>query len=194
MNFKHAASALALTALVASSSRSAAAADALKVAVVDTQRAVADTEDGLRARATMKKLFESKQQELGRKEQDLLKQRDDLEKQMRVMSKEAFQKREEDFRRQTIELQAMLETYNKEIFKKQKELTDPIVERVMGNIKRLASQEGYDLIVDRAGAPYFRSDLDLTDKVIRLSNGGSAGGKDKDKEDKTKGGDKPKAP
>ena len=179
MNLKRVVSVVALTALSAAFPRSAGAADALKVAVVDVQRAVADTEDGLRARANMKKLFESKQQELARKEQELLKQRDDLEKQMRVMSKEAFQKREEDFRRQTIELQAMLETYNKEIFKKQKELTDPIVERVMGNIKRLASQEGYDLIVDRAGAPYFRSDLDLTDKVIRLSNGGG-GGKDKD--------------
>lgn len=191
MSFKQAVSAFALTAIAAASSRPAAAADALKVAVVDVQRAVADTEDGLRARANMKKLFESKQQELARKEQELLKQRDDLEKQMRVMSKEAFQKREEDFRRQTMELQAMLETYNKEIFKKQKELTDPIVERVMGNIKRLASQEGFDLIVDRAGAPYFRSDLDLTDKVIRLSNGGGG----KDKEEKPKGSaEKPKTP
>jgi hypothetical protein len=46
---------------------------------------------------------------------------------------------------------------------------------VLGAIKRLAGQESYDLIVDRATVAYSRGDLDLTDRVIQLANGSSGG-------------------
>ena len=70
-----------------------------------------------------------------------------------------------------VELQATFVEYNKELEKKQKELTDPIFERVIGAIKRIAGTESYDLIVDRATVAFARSDLDLTDRVIQLANG-----------------------
>src|SRR5688572_29973467 len=64
-----------------------------KVAVVDVQRAVMQTEDGLRAQATLKKLFDSRQQELNKKQADLGKQKEDIDKQAKVMSQAALQKR-----------------------------------------------------------------------------------------------------
>ena len=42
----------------------------------------------------------------------------------------------------------------------------------MGIIRRLATQEGYDVIVDKQAVPYSRSDLDVTDRVITLFNQG----------------------
>jgi hypothetical protein len=50
-------------------------------------------------------------------------------------------------------------------------MTDPIFERVLGAIKRVAGADGYDLIVDRATVAFSRSDLDLTDRVIQMANG-----------------------
>jgi hypothetical protein len=46
----------------------------------------------------------------------------------------------------------------------------------MGIIRRLATQNGYDLVVDKQAVPYHRSDLDLTDRVIVEYNqaGGAA--------------------
>ena len=61
-----------------------------KVAVVDVQRAVASTEDGLRAQATLKKLFDTKQQELNKKQNDLQRQREDIDKQAKVLPKDAL--------------------------------------------------------------------------------------------------------
>ena len=58
----------------------APAAAQMKVAVVDTQRAVMETEDGLRMQATLKKVFDSRQRELDKKQEDLQKERDDIEK------------------------------------------------------------------------------------------------------------------
>ena len=148
----------------------------MKVAVVDVQRAVMQTEDGLRAQATLKKVFDSKQQELNKKQTELQKQREDLEKQQKVLSKEAFQKRAEDWQKAMVELQSVFVEYNKELEKKQKEFTDPIVEKVMAIVKRIASSEGFDIVVDKQAVAYMRADLDLTDRAIQAYNSGGASG------------------
>jgi outer membrane protein len=147
----------------------------MKVAVVDLQRAVMQTEDGLRAQATLKKLFDSRQQELNKRQTDLQKQKDDIDKQAKVLSQTALQKKLDDWQKQMVELQTTFVEYNKELEKKQKELTDPIFERILGAIKRVAGTDGYDLIVDRATVAFSRGDLDLTDRIIQIANGSPAG-------------------
>ncbi len=164
-----------LAVLVSLSGKTVAA--QVKVAVVDVQRAVMQTEEGLRAQATLKKIFDSRQQEINKKQVELQKQKEEIDKQSRVLSQQALQKKVEDWQKQMGELQGTFVEYNKELEKKQKELTDPIFERVIGAIKRLAGTDGYDLVVDRATVAFSRSDLDLTDRVIQLANslnGGAA--------------------
>jgi outer membrane protein len=145
----------------------------MKMAVVDVQRAVMQSEDGLRAQATLKKVFDSRQQELNKRQTDLQKQKEEIDKQKSVLSQAALQKKVDDWQKEMIELQQTFVEYNKELEKKQKELTDPIFERVLGAIKRIAGTDGYDLIVDRATVAFARGDLDLTDRVIQISNGSS---------------------
>src|SRR3954469_12316281 len=179
------AAALALAGLagaaVTSATASAAAAES-KIAVVDVQRAVMATEDGIRAQATMKKRFDKRQQELDGKQTELAKARDDIEKQARVVSREALQKRMEDWQRRMIELQTVFVEYNKELQKMQGELTGPIIKKIMGVIARIAKRNSYEVILDKQAAPYVRQDLDLTDQVIQLYNSGGAdegGGEEK---------------
>ena len=169
-----AALALSLVSLTSLPARADGAAP-MKVAVVDVQRAVMQTEDGLRAQAMLKKLFDSRQQELNKKQQDMAKQKDEIEKQAKVLSKDAYQKRVEDWQKQMVDLQQIFVEYNKELEKKQKELTDPVFEKVLGIIKRLAARDGYDVILDKQTVAYIRSDLDLTDQCIQLYNSGGGG-------------------
>jgi outer membrane protein len=138
----------------------------LKFAVVDVQRAVMETEDGLRAQATLKKYFDKRQQELDAKQTELQKQREDIEKQSKVLSQQALQKRMEDWQKQMVELQTVFVEYNKELQKKQGELTQPIYGKVVALLRRLATQDGYDAILEKQAVPYMRNDLDLTDRVI----------------------------
>jgi outer membrane protein len=144
----------------------------MRVAVVDTQRAVMETEDGLRAQATLKKLFDKRQRELDQKQKDLQKEREEIEKNRNQLTNEAMAKRVENWQREMAQVQAVFVEYNKELQQKQNELTSPIVQKTVGIIRRLATQEGYDLVLERQAATYFRSDLDLTDKVITLYNRG----------------------
>jgi outer membrane protein len=143
-----------------------------RVAVIDVQRAVMQTEDGLRAQANLKKLFDSRQQELNRKQNELGKQKEEIEKQSKVLSKEALAKRVDDWQKQMNDLQGVFMEYNKELEKKQKEITDPIFEKVLTIVKRLATTENYDLVVDKNTVAYVRGDLDLTDKCIQIYNSG----------------------
>lgn len=151
-----------------------------KVAVVDTQRAIMETEDGLRMQATLKKLFDSKQRELDQKQNQLEQERADIEKQKAALSQEALQRRAEKWQREMMALQQVFVEYNKELQKKQNELTQPIFTKAMGLIRRLATQEGFDVIVDKQAVPYVRSDLDVTDRVITMYNGGAVAAPAKD--------------
>lgn len=146
----------------------------MKVAVVDTQRAMMETEDGLRMQANIKKVFDTKQKELEVKQNELERERADIEKQQGVLSEEALRRRAEAWQGEMMALQQMSVTYNQELQKKQNELTQPIIEKTMLIIRRLATTEGYDMVVDKQAVPYSRSDLDLTDRVITMYNGGKA--------------------
>jgi outer membrane protein len=162
------------TAQSAAPAPAAAASVPTRIGVVDTQRAIMETEDGLRAQATLKKLFDSRQRELDKKQEDLQKERDDIDKQKDVLSKTALAKRVDKWQREMVQLQTVFVEYNKELQKKQGELTQPIFQKAMGLIRRLATQEGFDLIVDKTAVPYARGDLDLTDRLITLYNQGVA--------------------
>jgi outer membrane protein len=155
---------------------SLAGAEGMKIAVVDTQRTVMETEDGLRAQALLKKHFDKRQRELDAKQTSLAREREEIERQKEVLSKQALQNRIEAWQREMAQLQTVFVDYNQELQKKQGELTQPIFQKAMGIIRRLATQNGYDLIVDKQAVPYHRSDLDLTDRVITEYNqtGGSS--------------------
>src|SRR5260221_783614 len=153
-----------------------AIAEPIKFDVVDVQRAVMETGDGLRAQATLKKFFDKRQQELDAKQNELQKQREDIEKQAKVLSQQAMAKRMEDWQKQMVDLQAVFVEYNKELQKKQGELTQPIYGKIMGLLRRLATQDGFDAILEKQAVPYMRADLDLTDRVIQMYNGGGAVG------------------
>lgn len=152
-----------------------ASAQSMRVGVVDTQRAVMETEDGLRMQATLKKVFDNRQRELDKKQDELKKEHDDIQKQQDVLSKEAFSKRLEKWQREMAQLQQVFVEYNQELQKKQSELAQPIYQKAMGIIRRLAMQEGFDVVVDKQALAYSRSDLDLTDRVIALYNQGAPG-------------------
>ncbi|MCC6645422.1 MAG: OmpH family outer membrane protein [Polyangiaceae bacterium] len=149
-----------------------AAAGVTKLAVVDIQRAVMETEDGLRAQAQLKKYFDRRQAELNGRQEELLKKKDDLEKQSKLLSKEALARAMEDWQRQMAELQQVFQSYNGELGKKQNEITAPIFARVSGYLRKIAKKDGYDVILDRQAVPYVKAELDLTDLVISMYNSG----------------------
>jgi outer membrane protein len=169
--------ALALTAalfFVSALAPKTAEAQAFKIAVVDLQRAINETEDGRKSKDKLKKLFESRQQGLDKKQEELKTLKEELEKQQKVLSREAFDAKVESYQKQLVELQQVYVDYQRELAEKEGELTKQIIERMERILRRIGQTEGYTLIVERneAGVIYVPTSYDLTDVVIQRYNAG----------------------
>jgi outer membrane protein len=145
----------------------------MRIAVVDSQRAVVETEDGLRMQATLKKIFDERQRELDQKQNELQKERAELEKQRTTMKPEVLQARAEKWQVEAQTVQQMFMEYNRELQRKQNELMQPILAQAMTVVQRLAKAEGFSMVIDKQAVPYVQADFDLTDKVIKAYNEGS---------------------
>lgn len=151
-----------------------ASAQAAKVAVVDLQRAINETEDGRKAKDRLKKLFESRQQGLDKKQQELKKLKDELDQQKNVLSRDALESKVESYQKQLVDLQQVYVDYQRELAEKEGELTKSIVARMERILRRIGQTEGYSLILERgeAGVIYVPGNLDVTDVVIQRYNAG----------------------
>lgn len=145
-----------------------------KIAVVDLQRAINETEEGRKAKENLKKLFESRQQGLDKKQEELKKLKDEIESQKSVLARDVLEKKVESYQKQLVELQQVYVDYQRELAEKEGELTKVIIERMEKILRRIGQSEGYSLIVERneAGVIFAPSNLDLTDVVIQRYNAG----------------------
>lgn len=164
-----------------------------KIAIVDIQRALNETEDGRNAKEKLKKLFQQRQKTLDSQQTNLKKMKDNLEAQRDVLSREALGKKLEEYQKALVELQTVYMEYQKELATKEGELTKDIIARMQLILRRVGQKEGYSLIIERneAGVIFVPSNLDLTDLLIQKYNAGE--GKSETPSTSENGKNKPKA-
>jgi outer membrane protein len=142
-----------------------------KVAVIDMQKAINETNEGARANDTLKKLFDKRQVELNGIQENLLKEKTQLEKRCRATPSQAqCQSGMEELQKKLMELQNLMMQYQQDIQKKQTEATQPILTKMLTIIGRLAQQNSYDLVVDRAAVHFTVPAGDITDQAIKIYN------------------------
>lgn len=144
-----------------------------KFAVIDVRRAVSETEQGLRVQATLKKLFDARQNELESKQRQIQSDKETLEKeaQQGKISKDVLAKKYETLQRSAAEFQNITVEYQREMQRKETEMTTPILQGILEAVKRIAAQEGFEMVLEKSSVPYFRGDLELTDRAIQIYNG-----------------------
>ena len=152
-----------------------------KIAVVDLNRAINETEDGRAAKNKLKKLFKRRQKALDAKQTALKKMKKSIETQQEVLSREALQKKLEEYQKAFVDLQTVYVDYQRELSSKEAELTKDIIARMQRILRRIGQREGYTLVLERseAGVIFVPSNLDLTDLLIQKYNAGEGreGGK-----------------
>ncbi|MBI4703612.1 MAG: OmpH family outer membrane protein [Deltaproteobacteria bacterium] len=167
-----------------------------RFAVIDLRRAVIETEDGLRVQAKLKQLFDSRQTELDGKQKDFQRAKEELDGEAKggKLAKPELAKKLERLQQQAAELQTTLVEYQREMQRQESEATTPILQRMLSLVARLAAQSGYDMVVDKSAVPYFRSDLDVTDRIIQMYNVGAGPGPAEPKDTKKPAEKKPAPP
>jgi outer membrane protein len=147
---------------------------AFKIAVVDMQRALHETEDGRKAKATLKKLFEERQKVLDKQQNDLKSMKESLDKQHDVLSPAVLSKKQEELQKAFSDLQTTYMEFQRELQSKEGELTKDIIERMQRIMRRVGQTDGYSLVLERneSGVVYVPSNYDLTDVLIQRYNAG----------------------
>ena len=173
-------STIAGIALIAASTTKADTAKAQKVkarlAFVDVDRCVGETEDGLRAKALLKKFSDRKQMQIANVEDNLKNQQNKLTAMAQSTGPTPqLTAAVLDYQRQLQSYNDLLKRVNAEIAAREDELFSPIEKKVKGIFTRIGDAENFDLIVDRKAAPLTKPELDLTERVIAEYNWGQPG-------------------
>lgn len=153
--------------VVASAASSAVAAS--KIGYVDVQKFIEGTGAGKKAKETLDGEYNKRKKDLDKKRADLEKMSQDLEKKKSVLSDEVFGKKQADLQEEVMKWQKSLQDNNMEMQKKQKELLDPIIDKMRTVVEKIAKEKDYAIVLERQGQNmiYAAKDADLTDDVIK---------------------------
>jgi len=150
----------------------AARAAELKIGFVNLQQAVSEVEEGKAARDALKKEFEQKQKTLDDKQNELKRLKDDLEKQMVVMSEEAKREKAMEFERKVNEMQQVYVQMQKDLSDREREMMKVIFDKMEAVIKDIAQAEGYAYVFEQqnAGLIVAPPSANMTNELVRRYN------------------------
>lgn len=171
MTLRSSALASAACAVLLAAAAPALAAETTKIATIDMQRAVSETNEGARVIDELKKLSEKRQTEFETKRNQIGKEKADFEKRCAGKApNEACARGADDLQRKFTELQNLQFEIQNELQKRQGERQQPVVNKMLAVVRRIAQRDGYDVVVDRAVVHFRRDELDLTESAIKLFN------------------------
>lgn len=152
----------------------AVSAASFKIAVVDLNRALNESESGIRSRNILETKGLQKQQEIRQEEEDL---RADFEKLTNnlLLSPDAKAKEEASLRDREQQLRALVQQFEQELRLEERQLTEEIFRELKASIRSVSIKKGYDIVLEKTAAEvilYMNMETtDLTQDVIDHYNG-----------------------
>jgi outer membrane protein len=153
---------------------SSALAEEIKLGYVDLQRALGETEDGRKAKANLKKIFDQKQKELDEQQEDLKKAIEDLDKKRTLLPADKVHEKEVELQTRMQKVQQTYLRHQQDLQQKEQELTSKIIERMNRILIKIATNENFTMIFDKSQGTvaFAKPHLDLTNDLIRRYNAG----------------------
>jgi outer membrane protein len=145
---------------------SAFAADS-RIGFLDIQKAVSSTKDWKSKFNKFKASFTKEKKRIKIKEQKIKKMLENLNKQSFVLDPDLKKKKEDAFRKEKIEFERYVQDQNADFGKKEKEMTQKILIKMMGIIKKIGKEKKYTMILEQKVVLYHDKGNDLTDIATR---------------------------
>lgn len=142
----------------------------LKIAVLDTQRALVASEEA-------QSLLQQAQQELQAEEEavkslgeEIIAIQEKLQTDGEVMSPTEQRRLQKDIENKQIDYQFLVNKLQKQVNDRRQELLQQMVPKIDAVLKDLIELEGYDLIMERGNLRYVNTKHDITRKVTEKLN------------------------
>ena len=144
-----------------------------KIAVIDPQRILNESNAGKKAKDNLASFSKNRQALIELDEKELRRMEEDFVKQATVLSPTAKREREEQFRRRMQEYQQKVTELNREVQEKQKDVLEAFREKVEIVVAKVAKRLGLQVVVDKSkGGPtiFHEENLDISGPVIEEFN------------------------
>lgn len=139
-----------------------------KIGYIDTQRVLRESKAAQDARNAIVEDLKQKQAVYQAKEQEVLRMQQDYAKERDALSKEIAKDRQEILSKSIKELKRLKVDLEEELNKKHREMTETILREVAEIIKDFRSEKDYTLLFERKNIISADPDIDVTDEIIRI--------------------------
>jgi outer membrane protein len=141
----------------------------VKLGYVDLQKALNLSESGKAAKEKIQKKVKEHEGAIDARQKELKKLKDELEKQVLLLSDEARGAKERDYQQKLKDFQRYTKDIQEELQQQDADFTRQILEDLFKVIKGIGEKEGYTMIFEQSESSLLFADdkIDLTDKVIK---------------------------
>ena len=142
----------------------------LKIAVLNFQQAIVQSEEAIARLDTIRKELEQEQADLNALGEEIKGLNDKLIKDAEVMSDTEQRRAQKDIEDKQLDYQFGLQKLQKELQDRQQELLREMQPKLNAVLKDLIDVEGYDMVMDRQAFMYVNPKHDVTRKVTEKLN------------------------
>ena len=140
----------------------------LKVAVVNVQQAMLDSEELKKASAELEKKYKPRQDELNKLQADL----QSIQQQISSgkLNQQALADLNTQGTRKQRDAQRISDDLQADFDRDRQDILGQAAKRMQEVVKKLAEEKGYDIVVDVSQTLYFKPTLDLTSEALAAYN------------------------
>ena len=142
----------------------------LKIAVLDTQRALVESEEAKVLLSRAQEELQKEENEVRSLGEQIVALQEKLKTDGEVMSSTEQRKMQKDIEDKQIDYQFLVNKLQKEVNDRRQELLQQMVPKIDKVLKDLIEVEGYDMIMERGNLRYVNSKHDITRKVTEKLN------------------------
>ncbi len=141
----------------------------IKIGVLDLQKVVHSSKAGQEAMSKLQSKFEKLRKQLEGKRQEIEAYKAELEKKASLLSEEARLEKQRELQKMIREFRAQQEDAQFEMKEAEKKALQPIFKDLEKVIKKMAQEEGYDLILEKnmPGLYWVSPEMDITSQVVQ---------------------------
>ena len=140
----------------------------IKLAVINTQKALLETEEIKKAQAEMEAKFKPRQDQMVKLQKELA----DIQAQLNSgkLNELGTQELNTEGQRKQRELQRMQQDLQEDVERERTEIIQRAGTRMQEVVKKLADEKGLDIVVDTANTIFFKSTFELTAEATAAYN------------------------
>lgn len=148
-----------------------ALAEGLRVAVIDVNKILNESEAGKAAKKKMEARYEELKKTIDSRQEEARKIKDEIDKQKVMVGKEKLKEKEDALQAKVNELRQLTQDGEREMQTRQAELTREVLKSVEGKVDAVVKADKLDLVLEKSsGVIHYNSSMDITQRVLDMVN------------------------